>query len=72
MIVFFALISAGRLPAMLNFTSGSKNLRSACSTAQISKVVTARKFIDLANLSGLVEELKDDVEFIYLEDVPRT
>ncbi len=35
-IVFFALISAGRLPAMLNFTSGSKNLRSACSTAQIS------------------------------------
>lgn len=68
-ITFFALHCAGRLPAMLNFTSGAKNLRSAARTAQIKKIVTAHRFVELANLQGLIDELKDDVEFIYLEDV---
>ncbi len=68
-ISFFALSAYGRVPAMLNFTSGIRNLRGAIRAGQITHVVTAHKFIELAELGGLVEALQDDVTFIYLEDV---
>lgn len=68
-ISLFALISRGRTPAMLNFTAGSKNLLAACKAAQVTRIITAQKFIDLANLEKLVEELSASVEIILLEDV---
>jgi len=68
-ISFFAILSRGRVPAMLNFTSGSRNLLIACKTAQISRIVTARKFIEIANLQKLVDELSEAVDIIYLEDL---
>ena len=69
MIALFALLSRGRVPAMLNFTAGSKNLLSACKTAQVSRIVTAKKFIELAGLQKLIDELTGAVDIIYLEDV---
>ena len=69
MIAFFALLSRGRPPAMLNFTSGSRNLLAACKAAEVTKIVTAKKFIDLAGLEKLVGELSDGAEIIHLEDV---
>lgn len=68
-IAFFALLSRGRVPAMLNFTAGSKNLLAACRAAEVTKVVTARKFVEVAGLEKLMEELSGAVEIIYLEDV---
>jgi len=68
-IALFALLSRGRVPAMLNFTSGSKNLLAACKAAEVSQIVTAKKFVDLANLEKLVSELSAAVDIIYLEDV---
>ena len=69
MIAFFALLSRGRPPAMLNFTSGSKNLLAACKAAEVTKIVTAKKFIELAGLEKLVDELSNGAEIIHLEDV---
>ncbi|WP_425410665.1 AMP-binding protein [Hyphococcus sp.] len=68
-IALFALLSRGRVPAMLNFTAGFKNLRAACRAAEVSKVVTAKKFVELAGLEKLMSELEGAVEIIYLEDV---
>ncbi len=68
-ITFFALNAYGRVPAMLNFTAGAKALRCALQTAQVKRIVTAHAFIEKAELQPLVDELKDDAEFIYLEDV---
>lgn len=68
-ISFFALLSRGRVPAMLNFTAGSRNLIAACKAAEVSRIVTAKKFVDLANLDSLIEELSAAVEIVYLEDV---
>jgi len=68
-VAFCAVLASGRLPAMLNFTAGSANIKAAMKAAQISKIVTAHKFIDLGNLEPLVAELDDAAEFIYLEDV---
>ncbi len=68
-IAFFALSAYGRIPAMLNFTAGARNLRAALKAAKVKKIVTAHAFIEKAELHGLVGELKSDAEFIYLEDV---
>ncbi len=68
-ISFFAVTAFGRVPAMLNFTSGSAGIISAIRTAKIKRVLTARRFIELAKLESLVAELSHVVEIVYLEDV---
>ena len=67
-IAVFALSAYGRVPTMMNFTSGAAGLASALRTAQVRRIVTARRFIDLAKLEALVEGL-GDYEIVYLEDV---
>jgi acyl-[acyl-carrier-protein]-phospholipid O-acyltransferase / long-chain-fatty-acid--[acyl-carrier-protein] ligase len=69
LIAFFALLSRGRVPAMLNFTSGARNLLLACKTAEVSRIITAKKFIEIANLQDLIDELSPAVDIIYLEDL---
>lgn len=69
MISLFALLSRGRVPAMLNFTAGSKNLIAACKAAEVTRIVTAKKFIDIAGLESLIEELSASLEIVLLEDV---
>jgi acyl-[acyl-carrier-protein]-phospholipid O-acyltransferase/long-chain-fatty-acid--[acyl-carrier-protein] ligase len=66
---FFAITAYGRVPAMLNFTAGAAGLKSAVRIAQIKRVVTARRFIDLAKLEHLVAALSEVAEIVYLEDV---
>ena len=68
-ISFFAVSAFNRVPAMLNFTSGSSGIISAIRTAKIKRVVTAKRFIELAKLESLVAELSNVVEIVYLEDV---
>lgn len=68
-IALMAAFSQGRTPAMFNFTSGARNLKAAARAAEVKKVVTARKFIEIGKLESLVEELSGSVEFLYLEDM---
>ncbi|MBK8199540.1 MAG: AMP-binding protein [Acidobacteria bacterium] len=68
-IAFFALTAYGRVPAMLNFTAGSRNLKSAMRAAKVKRLVTAHKFVELGGLENLVAELGKSVEIVYLEDV---
>jgi len=68
-IALMAAFSQGRTPAMLNFTAGVRNLRAAVRAAEVKKVITARKFIEIAKLDGLIAELEPDVDFLYLEDM---
>jgi acyl-[acyl-carrier-protein]-phospholipid O-acyltransferase/long-chain-fatty-acid--[acyl-carrier-protein] ligase len=69
MVAFFAVLSRGRVPAMLNFTSGAHNLLTACRAAEVRRIVTARKFIELSQLDKLVGELSGAVKIVYLEDL---
>jgi len=66
-VTFFALSAFGRIPTMLNFTSGLAGLRSALSTAKVSRVITAHRLVEVAGLQELVAGL--DTEIVYLEDV---
>src|SRR5262249_43510242 len=67
-----AVMSAGRIPAMINFSSGVANIRAACRAAQIGTIVTSRAFIDKGRLAPLVAQLEADINFVYLEDVRAT
>jgi acyl-[acyl-carrier-protein]-phospholipid O-acyltransferase/long-chain-fatty-acid--[acyl-carrier-protein] ligase len=67
-----ALMSAGRVPAMINFSAGIANIRAACRAAKIAVIVTSRAFVDKARLSALVDGLKAEVTVVYLEDVRTT
>lgn len=67
--VFFGLSAFGRVPAMLNFTAGPKNIASACVTGEIRVVVTSRRFISEGKLEDLIAALEKTVMIVWLEDV---
>ena len=68
-LAIFALTAYGRVPTMLNFTAGEAGLKSALKTAQVRRIVTARRFIELAKLDALAAALSEQCELVYLEDV---
>ncbi|MBL4800544.1 MAG: acyl-[ACP]--phospholipid O-acyltransferase [Emcibacter sp.] len=68
-VTFFALQLYGRIPAMLNFSAGLANIRTACTAAKVSKVLTSRRFIEAAGLEAVIAGLEAHVEFVYLEDI---
>ncbi|AYO81218.1 acyl-[ACP]--phospholipid O-acyltransferase [Methylobacterium brachiatum] len=71
-VTLFALASAGRVPAMINFSAGAANVLSACRAAQVEKILTSRAFIEKGRLGTLVEAIKGTVELVYLEDLRAT
>ena len=70
-IAFLSIHAAGRVPAMLNFTAGMKNLRAAANTAPFDTIVTAHKFIEIAGLESLIEQLSEFATILYLEDLQK-
>ena len=60
-----------RIPAMLNYTSGTDGMQSACVAARIVTIVASRKFLDTARLQAQVDALRD-VKIVYLEDLQPT
>ena len=68
-VAFFAVSAFGRIPTMLNFTTGAAGMLSAVRTAVVKRIVTARKFIELAKLEALAAEISKAAETVYLEDV---
>ncbi len=63
------LMSANRVPAMINFTSGAANISAACKAAKVSTIVTSRAFVEKAKLEKLIEQLRAQFTIVYLEDI---
>lgn len=59
----------GRVPAMLNYSTGSAGMVSACAVADVKTVLTSRRFIELGHFSAEAEQLASHVKLVYLEDV---
>ncbi len=69
-ISFFALQAYCRIPAMLNYSAGAKNVVLACQTANIKIIYTSLKFVQVANLTDMISALeKADIKIIYLENL---
>lgn len=71
-ISFWACQSSGKIPALLNFSTGLKNAVSCCRTASLTHVVTARQFVEKGKLEDMIAAFeKEGIELIYLEDLKR-
>jgi acyl-[acyl-carrier-protein]-phospholipid O-acyltransferase/long-chain-fatty-acid--[acyl-carrier-protein] ligase len=68
-VTFFALHAIGRIPAMLNFTAGIRNLKAACELAGVKRVLTAHRFIEQGKLHDLIDALEPLATITYLEEV---
>ena len=67
-LTIFALSAFGRIPTMMNFTSGLAGMKSALCTAQVNRLITARRLIEVAGLQDLIAGLTG-IDIVYLEDV---
>ena len=63
------VMSAGKVPAMINFTSGTANILAACKAAEVRTVLTSRAFVEQAKLAAVVEEVGRSVDIVWLDDV---
>ena len=68
-VTLFGLSAFGRVPALLNFTAGTKNLRAACDLSGLKTIVTSRRFVDQAKLDEELAAMAEGRRVIFLEDV---
>ena len=66
--LLLGLQTAGRVPAMLNFTAGAEGMQSACHAAGIRTLITSRAFIEKAKLEPVIAALIG-IQLHYLEDL---
>ena len=68
-VTFFALQAFGRVPAMLNFSTGIKSMLSALTAAEVRTVLTSRRFIERGKLEATEAALAEKANIVYLEDL---
>src|SRR3984957_2969655 len=68
-VVFMALQSIGRVPAMLNFSAGPVSVLSAMKAAQIQTAFTSKAFVEKGKLDKLIAAIAPEARLVYLEDV---
>jgi len=62
----------GRVPAMLNYTAGAKNIVSCSAAALIKTVVTSRRFVEAGKFGSLIESLRESgLNVVWLEDMSK-
>ncbi|WP_377844809.1 acyl-[ACP]--phospholipid O-acyltransferase [Bosea sp. UC22_33] len=71
-VTLLGLMSAARVPAMINFTAGAGNIAAACKAAEVKTIVTSRAFVEKGRMGPLIEALSAEVKIVYLEDVRAT
>jgi len=67
-IIFFAALLAGKIPVMINWTLGERNLRHVVEISEIQAILTSMRFVD--NLDNVAF---DEIEhlLIFIEDLKR-
>jgi len=69
---FYALQSAGKVAALLNFSAGLANLQAACRAGTLQTIISSRAFLRQARLEELALALeKGGIRFLYLEDLAK-
>ena len=71
-VTLFGLMSAGKVPAMINFTAGAANILSACRAAKVKTVLTSRAFVEQAQLEPIVEAIAEQVDIVWMDDLRET
>jgi len=69
LISFWALQATGRIPALLNYTSGHAALLTACQVAGLKHIFSSRQFVEKIRFHETVEHLRQNkIHIHYLED----
>ncbi|WP_420392915.1 AMP-binding protein [Acuticoccus sp.] len=68
-VAYFAVLAAGKVPCMVNFTAGASQCIAACRRARAGLVITATRFLELAQLEPLADALGDAAPVARLEDM---
>lgn len=68
-VTILGVMSAGKIPAMINFTAGIQSLKAACRAAEVRTILTSRAFIAQAKLDETIRELSKEVNIAYLDDI---
>ena len=68
-ITFFGLHASGRVPALLNYSTGPVNMALACRTAEVKTIITSRRFIEAGNFADDIALLEKEARIIWIEDV---
>jgi acyl-[acyl-carrier-protein]-phospholipid O-acyltransferase / long-chain-fatty-acid--[acyl-carrier-protein] ligase len=71
-VTVFAVMSAGRVPAMINFSAGAANILAACRAAEVDTILTSRTFVEKGRLEHVLAQVEKQVRIVYLEDVRKT
>ena len=71
-VTVMALMSAGRVPTMINFTAGIANVLAACEAAKLDTIVTSRTFIERGKLEALIAGIRNNIKIVYLDDIHST
>ena len=71
LISLFAAHIAGLMPAMLNYTSGARQLLASSRSTGLQTVLTSRRLVEQGNLSSLAGMLESNLPVLYLEDIRR-
>jgi len=71
-VTMLAVMSAGRVPAMINFSAGAANILGACRAAEIDTILTSRVFVEKGRLEHVIEQVGKQVRIVYLEDIRPT
>jgi acyl-[acyl-carrier-protein]-phospholipid O-acyltransferase/long-chain-fatty-acid--[acyl-carrier-protein] ligase len=66
-VLIHGLWAAGKIPVMLNYSQGPRNIKLAVEGANCKVIFTSRKFIENGRLENLLEDLT--AQIIYLEDL---
>ncbi len=69
----FGLHAYGKVPAMINFSAGAKQVISTCHMVGLKTIVTAKKVVTLGKLDELISALEQEkIRIVYLEDLQST
>ena len=71
-VVLFALFLMGKTPAILNFSTGIKNVADCARNAKVKTVLTSRTFVEKGGFTNFVEKLGESCRILYLEDIAAT
>ncbi|MCV6547099.1 MAG: acyl-[ACP]--phospholipid O-acyltransferase [Cohaesibacter sp.] len=70
--VMLGLMSAGKVPAMINFTAGSANILAACKAAEVTSIVSSKAFVEQAGLEQVVADVSNAVRFVWVDEMRET
>ena len=71
-VTYYGLHAHGRVPVMINFTAGERNIKAAIEAAGVRKILTARRFVQQAKIEELIAEIETVAEIVWLDDVRQT